>query len=306
MPFDAGEASWGKTAFFPCREVAGQTVVLADCLAALAEVDPESVDVAVTSPPYNIGVAYRSYEDRLPRASYLDWMREVGSAVARALRPDGALFLNIGSTNADPWVAMEVAAALRGILTLQNQIVWVKSVSVGDDTLGHFKPINSRRFLNHNFESVFHFTKTGAVPVDRLAVGVPFKDKSNIARWGHEQDRRCAGNVWFIPYSTVRSKSQKFDHPAGYPVELPLRCLRLHGKKDAVVLDPFLGAGTTLVAAARLGLRGVGFELDPDYANAALRRLEAERGDAKTAEAEHCPRTPRHRRDSGSAPRLPL
>ncbi len=261
----------------------------------------------MTSPPYNIGLAYRSYEDRLPHAAYLNWMREVGHAIARTLKPDGALFLNVGSTNADPWVAMEVAAAFRDALVLQNQIVWVKSVSVGDDTLGHFKPINSRRFLNHNFESVFHFTKTGAVPVDRLAVGVPFKDKSNIARWGHERDRRCAGNVWFIPYGTVRSRAQKFDHPAGYPVELPVRCLRLHGAKPgAVVLDPFLGAGTTLVAAARLGLRGIGFELDAEYGNAAVRRLEAERGHAKTAEADHRPGKPRHRGDSVGAPRLPL
>ncbi len=305
--FDSGGASWGTTARFPCREVAGQTVVLADCLAALEQLEPESVDVAVTSPPYNIGVAYRSYADRLPRAAYLDWMGQVGRGVARALRPDGALFLNVGSTNADPWVAMDVAAALRSTFTLQNHILWAKSLSVGDDTFGHFKPINSQRFLNHNFESVFHFTKTGAVSVDRLAVGVPFKDKSNIARWGHKQDRRCAGNVWFIPYRTVRSKAQKFDHPAGYPVELPLRCLRLHGaKQGAVVLDPFVGSGTTLLAAARLNLCGLGFEVDAEYGHAAVRRLEAERENAKTAAANHRPGTARHRRDSFLAPRLPL
>ena len=62
-----------------------------------------------------------------------------------------------------------------------------------------------RRYLNHTHEHVFHFTKEGAVPLDRLAVGVPFKDKSNIARWGHARDRRCAGDVWFIPYETIRS-----------------------------------------------------------------------------------------------------
>src|SRR3954468_10590142 len=138
---------------------------------------------------------------------------------------------------------MEVAGALRDVFVLQNHILWVKSISIGDTTVGHFKPITSRRYLNHNHEAIFHFTKTGAVELDRLAIGEPFKDKSNIVRWGHKRNRRCAGDVWFIPYPTVRSKAQKFDHPAGFPVALPERCIRLHGVRSARVLDPFLGTG---------------------------------------------------------------
>ena len=108
---------------------------------------------------------------------------------------------------------------------------------------------------------------------------MPYKDKSNIARWTHARaDRRCAGNTWFIPYETVQSKAEKFDHPAGFPVGLPDRCLRLHGVADAVVLDPVLGAGTTLLAAERLGMRGIGFELDAKYAEVAVARLMAELG----------------------------
>ena len=101
-------------------------------------------------------------------------------------------------------------------------------------------------------------------------MGVPFKDKSNIARWGHKRDRRCAGNVWFIPYDTVRSKAQKYDHPAGFPVELPNRCIKLHGVKNATVLDPFAGTGTTLVAAEALRCTGIGIELDRHYAEKAI------------------------------------
>ncbi|MNT56683.1 Modification methylase DpnIIB [compost metagenome] len=104
---------------------------------------------------------------------------------------------------------------------------------------------------------------------------MPFKDKSNIGRWGHARDKRCAGNVWFIPYKTVNSKAEKFNHPAGFPIELAERCIKLHGIEDAIVLDPFLGAGSTLVAAARLGCEGIGFEIDPVYAAAAVSRLQA-------------------------------
>lgn len=269
-------------------DVGGHKVVQADCLSALPGLAEQSVDVVVTSPPYNIGVAYRSYHDRRPREGYLAWLAQVGGALRRVLKPDGSVFLNVGSTNTDPWLALDVAGAFREQLVLQNHIVWVKSLSIGDDTLGHFKPITSRRFVNQNHEAVFHFTRSGTVAVDRLAVGVPFKDKSNIARWGHARDRRCAGNVWFIPYATVRSKAQKFDHPAGFPVELPLRCLLLHGVSGAVVLDPFAGAGSTLVAAARLGHRAIGFELDPFYAEVAVTRLRAEL-DSSLAKAATAP-----------------
>jgi site-specific DNA-methyltransferase (adenine-specific) len=156
---------------------------------------------------------------------------------------------------------------------LQNSIVWVKSISIGEDTHGHFKPVNSRRYLNHTHEHVFHFTKSGAAELDRLAVGVPFKDKSNISRWGHDRDRRCAGDVWFIPYETIRTKAARHHHPSPFPTALARRCIMLHGKARAVVLDPFLGIGSTLVAAQRLGCRGIGIEIDPGYAEAAAWRL---------------------------------
>ena len=259
-------------------QVGKQTVHLGDCLAGLRAMASETVDVIITSPPYNIGVPYRSYDDRRPREAYLQWLATIGTELQRVLRPDGSFFLNIGSTNHDPWLAQDVAGAFRDSFVLQNHIVWVKSISIGDDTVGHFKPISSPRFLNQNHEAIFHFTRTGAVAVDRVAVGVPFKDKSNIARWGHKADRRCAGNTWFIPYKTVISRAQKFHHPAGFPVALPERCIRLHGRRPAVVLDPFLGAGTTLVAAQRLDCTGIGFEMDPTYAETAVTRIRGELG----------------------------
>jgi site-specific DNA-methyltransferase (adenine-specific) len=257
--------------------VGDQTIYQGDCLKLLLVLDADSIDVVVTSPPYNIGIAYNSYADQRPRAEYLDWLAKIGRELARVLKPNGSFFLNVGGTGSDPWITMDVAGAFRNTFVLQNHIVWVKSISVGDDTAGHFKPISSKRFLNNNHEAVFHFTKTGSVEIDRLAVGVPYKDKSNIGRWNHAKaDRRCAGNTWFVPYETVRSKAQKFDHPAGFPISLPDRCIRLHGVEHAIVLDPFLGAGTTLVAAERLGCSGIGFELDVDYARTAAARLRAD------------------------------
>jgi site-specific DNA-methyltransferase (adenine-specific) len=276
VPFDSGmlSASALRPQLAPHRRQFGrQTLIEGDCLVELKALESEIVDVIVTSPPYNIGAAYKSYDDRRPRQAYLDWLAEIGRELCRVLKKDGSFFLNVGSTNVDPWISLDVAAAFRGVFTLQNTIIWAKSVSIGSDTVGHFKPINSPRFLNHNHEFVFHFTKAGDVRIDRLGVGVPFKHKSNIARWGHASDRRCAGNVWFIPYKTVRSKAQKFDHPAGFPIELPIRCIKLHGRDRATVLDPFAGTGTTLVGAQNLGCDGIGIEIDPADVDKACERL---------------------------------
>ncbi len=237
-----------------------------------------SVDVVVTSPPYNLDLAYNAYDDARSEADYLAWMVQVAGAVRRVMRPDASFFLNIAGSNARPWLPFELIVRLRPLFVLQNHITWIKSVSTGDDTVGHFKPVAGRRFLNHNHEHVFHLTLTGDVQLDRLAIGVPFKDKSNIARRGHAQDARCRGNTWFIPYRTVQSRSQKYHHPGTFPLDLPRWCIRLHNRQDALVLDPFAGTGTTLVAAALEGARGIGIELDAAYVQTAAARLAEELG----------------------------
>ncbi|WP_167521738.1 DNA-methyltransferase [Paracoccus pantotrophus] len=156
---------------------------------------------------------------------------------------------------------------------LQNRIAWIKSVIVGGRTHGHFKPLNSRRFLNRTYEEVLHGSLRGNLAVDRLAIGVTCQDKGNLSRWRHATaDLRCAGNCWHIPYETVRNDAGKFHHPAAYPLELARRCLKLHGRQG-LVLDPFAGSGTTLVAAKELGWRGTGIEIDEVYAETAKMRI---------------------------------
>jgi site-specific DNA-methyltransferase (adenine-specific) len=246
-----------------------------DCLHSMREsLTPECIDIVVTSPPYNLNIAYRYYKDKRPRDEYLKWLEDVFQQLWKVMKPDASFFLNMGFSGRDPWVAMDVAQIARQFFYLQNQIAWVKSIAI-DKTYGHFKPINSKRFFNNNFEYVFHFTKTGKVPLDRLSIGVEYTHKSNIKRWKRENDLRCRGNVWFIPYKTIQSKSEKGDHPAIFPVELAKMCIKAHGvQKDPVVFDPFMGIGTTLVAARELNLCGLGIEIDLDYVLKARDRLK--------------------------------
>jgi site-specific DNA-methyltransferase (adenine-specific) len=261
---------------------------LGDCLSVFAQLPPESVDVIVTSPPYNLGIQYNRYQDSLSREDYLAWTHTWVAAAARVLRPDGSLFLNVGAKPSDPWTAMDVAQAARAHLRLQNIIHWIKSIAIDraaagaaagltrDLAVGHYKPINSDRFLNDCHEFVFHFTPEGATGLDRLALGVAYQDQSNVARWRNAaQGVRCRGNTWFIPYETIQRRDRDRPHPATFPTQLPEQCLRLHGvDRIRLAMDPFTGLGATAVACARLGLNFVGADIDELYLSEAAGRMQ--------------------------------
>lgn len=266
----------------------GVRLYLGDCIDGMRQaLEASSVSVVVTSPPYNIGVRYRSYNDAKPREDYLDWIDRVAIELVRVLEPQGSLFLNVGSRPAEPWIAWDIANRLRRHFVLQNVIHWIKSIAIdkksvgnysnisSDVAVGHYKPITSPRFLHDCQEYIFHFTKTGEVPLDRLAIGVPYQDKTNIGRWATaKEDLRCRGNTWFIPYGTIRDRAAQRPHPSTFPVQLPEMCIRLHGVSATnLVLDPFMGIGNTAIAARRLGLPCVGFEIDSYYLDVASSRV---------------------------------
>ena len=285
-----------------------------DCIEGMARLTNESVDLVVTSPPYNLGIDYRQYADRQDRQSYLNWCAKWSAQIRRILRSDGSFFLNVGSAPSNPMlphqIVIELTSASGGFL-LQNTIHWIKSITIDAKrsdphlnllsappsrdsnpdaerqvgveaavkTHGHFKPINSKRFLNDCHEYIFHFTKSRRVEIDRLALGVPYQDKSNIGRWSHTRgsDLRCRGNTWFIPYQTIQSREKERPHPATFPVQLAEWCIKLHGvSRVRTMLEPFLGIGNSAVAAQRCGVkRFIGFEIDKAYLAEAKRRLKA-------------------------------
>ncbi len=269
------------------RGQATLTFYLGDCVEILAALPPQSLDAIVTSPPYNLGIRYRTYDDTMPRDEYLKWTETWVSSAARALSPAGSLFLNVGAKPKDPWTAFDIAQAVRRHLRLQNTIHWIKSIAIDkasarnrlkdDLAVGHYKPINSPRFVHDCHEFVFHFTADGKRPLDRTAVGVRYQDASNIKRWQAASGGiRCRGNTWFIPYDTIQTRAKDRPHPATFPPKLPEMCLRLHGlSRVHAVADPFLGLGSTAVACAQLGVDFVGIEMDEHYLKEAIARTRS-------------------------------
>ncbi len=249
-----------------------------DCLTGLrTRIAARTIDVVVTSPPYNIGVSYSHYADNRPREDYLSWIDELAREIKRVLKEHGSFFFNVGGKPSDPWMPLDILQRLRPHFVLQNVIHWIKAIAISDakGAFGHYKPIGGSRFLHDCHEYLFHLTKSGEVKLDRLAVGVAYQDKSNIRRWKSVQkDRRCRGNTWFIPYETIQSREKERPHPSTFPVKLPEMCIRLHGlDKTTQVLDPFLGIGTTALACLKLGVACLGFEIDPEYFQIAVDRI---------------------------------
>jgi len=275
-----------------------------------------SIDLCVTSPPYNLNIDYGTYNDNKSRQDYLNWINNFCISVKQCLKDDGHFWLNVGYSNKDPWIGMDVAQIVRKHFILQNNFIWVKSISIDNVTKGHFKPINSDRYSNPTWEHLFHFTKSGNVKCDKISIGVPYMYDCNIdqtsrmkgrivKRMGFENqadfnnkatdiekntvekelsiklsnkkersDKRCKGNSWFIPYDTISDRTkQRGSHPATYPVKLVEDCILFSNIKNGILIDPFIGSGTSAIAAINKNIEYIGYDIDQDYINFANDRI---------------------------------
>jgi site-specific DNA-methyltransferase (adenine-specific) len=240
-----------------------------DCLTLMPAIADGSVRIICTSPPYNVGTRYRLYDDRRPQGEYDAWLRRVFIECRRVLAPGGHLFLAAGHTPRQPQVAYNIQRIALDYFVLQNQIVWIKSIAIDGSTRGHYRPVNGNKFLNRQWEMVFHFSDGQAI-LDRKRVAVPHADRWSEARFARDGTGHCGGDVWFIPHPTINSREGGQRHPASFPASLAERCLQLGGvDTSTLVLDPFVGTGATLAACRSLEAPAIGIEIDPVYCETA-------------------------------------
>ena len=241
-------------------------------------IGPNQINSVVTSPPFNTSFGYEGYKDNAPRAKYLDMFGELGSTVDLLSSEDCVMWVQFDPNMADPSLPYEAINRMKG-WTLRNQICWVRSgtfpqLDGSEASFGHYRPLNSPDRLHSCWGTIFMLVKEklimNKVCLDKLALGVPYKDQTNSARWGNTKGTRCRGNCWFIPMET----KNKTEHPCPFPVKLVENCLKLQGLKDGIVFDPFAGAGSTGVAAKNLGLNYILSDVSLVYYEMMKKRLE--------------------------------
>lgn len=221
-------------------------------------------DLAMFSPPYKEKDGYSE-----------EMMERLGKLLADILAKNASVVMNFGQLKEDfdrPHKALQ--ALVRGskdALKIGQTIIWVKSIVMNDRQVGHYQPINSHHLLNYCWEYLFVLHKGDQKPLNRLSIGVPFADKTNLNRGdrGKNGDVHCAGDVWFIPYTTTGASTKK-KHAYEYPEELVTRVIKLFEPK--VMFEPFLGSGTTVWAAKTHGVSIIGTDLSLTNVNTACVR----------------------------------
>lgn len=306
----------------PRRRPALDRVYIGDALAVLQRWWGGFVDLVVTSPPYfqlrDYGVAGQLGLEATA-TEYLQNLLAVLREAGRMLNDTGSLFVNLGDTYHNktllgiPW---RVALALVDDgWRLRNAIIWHKPNGL---------PSSVTDRLTGRYEFVFHFTKSSHYFYDLDPIRVPHttagegevrrppRDPLYHPSWtrsvsGHFRPHPAGknpGDVWTIRPETRAKRHLDPDgvgHFAPYPEELCARIIQAACPQGGIVLDPFLGSGTTAVVARRLGRRYLGIELSPDYAQAAERRVAATAVDQPQATRSRIER-PRSRPSHPSRP----
>ena len=244
-----------------------------------------SVALVVTSPPYFAGKAYEEdlSAEGVPASyrEYLDMLEEVFAECVRTLEPGGRLAVNVANLGRKPYrsLSADVIHILqdRLRLLLRGEVIWKKAEgAAGSVAWGSYRSA-ANPVLRDLTERVIiasngRFDRAVSAK-QRKAEGLPHDSKITA-----DEFMAATLDVWEIAAESAR----RVNHPAPFPVALPQRLINLYTYEDDLVLDPFMGSGTTLVAALKEGRRAVGYDLDPEYVDTARRRVARVREDLQS------------------------
>lgn len=231
------------------------------------EIPDDCVALMITSPPYNVG---KDYDDDLTLVEYLDLLESVLAETVRVLEPGGRVAVNVANLGRKPYLPLNhhVAGILQGLgLLLRGEIVWQKARGAG----GSCAWGSWRSAKNPTLRDVHEYVLVASKGAYR---------RSRIGRdtIGKDEFLEATTSVWNIKPASAR----RVGHPAPFPVELPRRLIELYTFEGDLVLDPFMGSGTTAVAAVEAGRHYVGYDNDAGYLEIARTRIAAARGISAT------------------------
>ena len=237
-----------------------------DVLLGIAKVPDASVDLVIADPPYGLGKDYGNDSDMLSGSAYLDFSRQWIEAILPKLAPDARLSVFLSWQNAP-----EVFSLIKTRMTMINEIIWDRRVPSMGGSTRKFSSVHDNIGLFANSKS-YHF--------DLDAVRIPYDVQTKKARtrsifvgkkW---LEMGCnPKDIWSIS-RLHRQDPEREQHPTQKPLEVVERMVLASSKPDDMILDPFMGSGTTGEAALRHGRRFTGFELNPEYFSAVESRIE--------------------------------
>jgi site-specific DNA-methyltransferase (adenine-specific) len=238
-----------------------------------------SVALIVTSPPYFAGKQYEESlgEDGVPANyfEYLQLLRDVFAECKRVLEPGGRIAVNVANLGRRPYrsLSSDVTEILQQLgLLLRGEVIWWKGRAAGGSCAWGTFQRPSNPVLRDITERIVIASKgrfdRALTPAQRAAAGLP-----STATISRDEFMEATTDMWEI----APERAMKVGHPAPFPVELPGRLIELYTYEGDVVLDPFVGSGSTAIAALRARRHFIGFDTDQDYVTAAERRIADER-----------------------------
>ena len=224
------------------------------------EIPDNSIHLMITSPPYNVG---KEYDDDLTLDEYLDLLSSVFSEVYKKLVTGGRACINIANIGRKPYIplhAMVIEIMLDLGFLMRGEIIWDKSTSAGGSCAWGSWMSASNPVLRDYHEYILVFSK------ESYSKNSAQEKRDTIE---HDDFIQWTKSVWTFP--AVNAK--KIGHPAPFPVELPHRLINLYSYEGDVVLDPFIGSGTTAIAAIQNNRNFIGYDIKKEYIELAQKRI---------------------------------
>jgi DNA modification methylase len=239
-------------------------IVEGDAREVLDRLPTESVELAITSPPYNVRIPYRGYTDDLPPEEYLRWLKEVWQSLHRVLVPGGRFVLNVAPTSIKNFrpIHHDLSRDLRDLgYIMRTEIIWYKQTMGRRTAWGSWRSPSNPHIVP-SWEYVLVFSKgQWRLPGDPQAVDISAREFE-----------RFSDGFWKIPPERHRR-----GHPAPFPEELIERLVKFYSYRGNVVLDMFGGTGTVAAVARRLGRHYLHIDASHEYCVLAAARVRRAR-----------------------------
>lgn len=227
----------------------------------MEEVEDNTIQLIVTSPPYNVGKPYESVK---ALEEYLEFLNEVWKQCVKKLCRGGRIAINVANTWRQPYIPLHayiIQQLLQLGLIMRGEIIWDKGPSVGVSTAWGSFASASNPTLRDTHEYILVFSKE-TLKLEQTQGNYSGIDNLDFVEW--------TKSIWRFDAESP----EKVGHPAPFPIELPKRLILLYTNIGDIVLDPFMGSGTTAVAAKLLGRHYIGYEIEPEYCRIAEKRLK--------------------------------